>query len=1366
MRRMMKLVYLCAVLCVFMGCADSLFALAKEYERNGEVYVLVGDGPKIGVYRLNDPAGEGVPLGWLYNPLDSYGISVNLTRKVFTFSESLSTQYVMLPGNILVKMKKVGDTQLQDYHMDHRGNWGEAGTDMYTTPGGSGWYRDPSAWLKVVNPMPNHFGGIPNGKWYQSFDNDRYGRPGKCYRDRVEGKERKYNLLEWYQGIAGNNPADKGTKATAYDQKIQRALLGSCIDPCGTDNQNLTLNAATQTVSLALSSFGRTYCYTRSDNSTTDGKVTLDNVDFSGAMIGMMNDLTTKWIGVSLRSTTNDFVYLLGTEVIKSWLTQLGYAVPPAFNITAVSVSDQWYLKGGIVFAYNAANGIAYQFTRADNADGTASGTSYFTSVNLGTGIDDIKADGFGNLYFAKTSKFPVDGSGFSPADVSAIQWTSVSTDMNRATGRLIYDQKVTKSVYRRALGATTFSLVGSVNLGNDKWERYFWVPLTLTSGASYLTVTPANWLTISTTPDWHWVTPTIVKDPSPSVGLPTRVQVGVINVAAPPKPLNATGVLDIVGPTNSWQSSDVPQGLYTFRVENAPEWERDDFNKKYYDPLNPTNATDENSNGTIGGFPSTASKAGSDPSSMRSDHVLYTWVVYQVKDAYGNDIPATIVKNSGSVIGIPSEVTSPEIKHYFTAGVYQIMCHARYRYYNYDKLPFGSTVLDKPSALEPFREALVPPKPASVNTTNYPTLAAIPSNYVVQMLKVNVQAPIATGSLAVDIYRKLPSETVFSAPLASTQGKYHAIDEVATHNWKISPENLLFDLPTITDSNKVGAVRWSDPVAYYTWSFNLVMPDNSPFPMNLPPKNTANSADTAVTFGIPIPTDPRLGTLQCDAYRSWEYDYRAYNSDGSPAGIKTKTGTVQYRGTCKVLVRDKTPPTVISLNSGSLNAFSLKGTTGDPLTATNGNPTNLTIVVRDNNPFANLNETCPIPGVGVHNRNLRQTATIIHETNGAGKNAVPINTLASFTSPSVASVTMAQFHTALINNAGALPTANITIGNRTITAAQMRQIASYSSPTLAQQSDALVSNNYRLKRTLRSVPAGSTYSEIEYQIPISDIQHFQSMAATQSTSVNYHANLPVNFANNQTGYNNPGNGAWVNTAAHDGYGINFVACDSSGNEMKNAAGLTFIDVVDNRHPVACLSITELKGNTTHVVPFNIQPQLTNYDFFVKAVTQAHTWQPGNDGVFLNCFNPPFGTKIYGLPTPPLAAVTGLDGMFPTIISRGIEAGVEVDFTLQTNDNIQVAAAPAPYFRIVGPEAASAYYAVGSTQETIPGSSVTQFRHVFRQPGIYDVTLYAEDTALDYNKSAKRNTRTVRFGLVIVPTTLDIRVIDRETNRR
>jgi len=234
-----------------------VYGLAAEYERNGEVYVLIGDGTQIGVYRLNDPAGEGVPIGWLYNPLQSYGISVNLSRKVYTFSETIAANYVTLSGNIDVRMKPVGQNIMQGFHCEHRSSWGEAGWSVYTTSGtmsnypgyysatanASGWWMSRSVGsccgCGAPNTSPNSFqvflvtpdasgwASIPNNTWYQSWDADTHGRPGKHYRDRTEGKAHNYNLLEWYQGITGNTPADKGTKASSYEKKVQRALLGS-----------------------------------------------------------------------------------------------------------------------------------------------------------------------------------------------------------------------------------------------------------------------------------------------------------------------------------------------------------------------------------------------------------------------------------------------------------------------------------------------------------------------------------------------------------------------------------------------------------------------------------------------------------------------------------------------------------------------------------------------------------------------------------------------------------------------------------------------------------------------------------------------------------------------------------------------------------------------------------------------------------------------------------------------------------------------------------------------------------------------------------------------------------------------------------
>ena len=211
---------------------QTVFGLATEYERNGEVYLMLGAGPKIGVYRLNNPAGEsGINFSSttpLYDPGSSYGISVNLNRKVYTFSETVAGIFSLMPGNISVHMKAPGATVLKGHHYDHRGSFGDYGVPMYTTSGPAGWYSWAAPFTKnYVTVNGSNYGLIPNGKWYQSSDNDKHGRPGKCYRDTVEGKAHDYHLLEWYQGISGNNPADQGAKATSYEKHIARAILGS-----------------------------------------------------------------------------------------------------------------------------------------------------------------------------------------------------------------------------------------------------------------------------------------------------------------------------------------------------------------------------------------------------------------------------------------------------------------------------------------------------------------------------------------------------------------------------------------------------------------------------------------------------------------------------------------------------------------------------------------------------------------------------------------------------------------------------------------------------------------------------------------------------------------------------------------------------------------------------------------------------------------------------------------------------------------------------------------------------------------------------------------------------------------------------------
>jgi len=1364
-----------------------VYARAPEYDRNGECYLLIGDGAKRGVYRLNNPSNEsGISVSGstsLYDPLSSYGISVNLNRHIFTFSETLEHDYTILPGNIKVKAKPAGQAIMQGFHADHRNYWGEKYRPVYTTSGAPSCYVQLTAKtygydtvagsygvekfpIYVVTPDAGGYISIPNGEWYQSFDPDRMSRPGKHYRDRVIGKAHNYDLLEWYSGISGNIPTDKGKKAESFDKKIARAMLGSCIDPCGTDQLDLTQDADPQYVSISLSSLGRTYCYTRTQSSTEDGKVTLDNSAYTGPLIrqSRLNDPSTQWVGCSLRSTTSDYVYVLGSQVIKDWLIAKGVTIPPGFNITAVSVSDQWYLNGGIVFAYNASNGMAYQFTRTENTDGSEGSSPYYRGVNLGTGIDDVKADGDGNLYYGKTAKFPNAPSGFTTANISNLEWTSVSKDINRATGRIVFNQRITKSVYRLGLSAVSGTLEGSAELGNDKWEQYFWVPYTLSDGTPYNTITKNNYPTYAATTDWHWIDLLPKKDPTPSVALPTRVQLGVINVAAPPRVYKIdgkAGVIDIVGPLNGtdWITNEVRQNLYTFKAENNPLWERDDWNKRYYDPSNPANIIDINGNGTLGGFVSTVSKKGTYVSSELSDHVLYEWSIYQIQDAYGvATTTPQLVKCSGTNPSSPEFTPKPEISHYLTSGLYQITCRAKFKWYDYDRLPFGSTIADKPACLIPvgtaYEAADPAPTPAAVNTTTFPGLRPVPSDATTMLLKVNFQEQPPADIISTEILKKSPTDADFIKPKEAGGYKYHVVDERQFNDWKLEKEDKLFVLPTITDSNMVGTVRWADPVAYYTWSLQLDLPGNHPYPATLPGKNTSSSADTAVNFDIKIPTDPASGTLECNANRSYEYDYNAYDGDGNPLGVFTKRTTIKYRGRVNVLVLDKTPPHVVSVNGTALDGttFVLKGFTGDSLSEAGlANPKSLKIVVRDNNPFANATYTCRF-SERIHDPN-NQLSTLFYER-GSAKSFVPTTSLTNLVETTKMTVAALRAQVALGNDCGSVP------------ALDARRVLSYSSPGLDVLNDSQTDTYFGISRARVTVPAGSLYSELEYEISLASFTDFLDQSqTTPSDLIEHPSRLPIDFANSSPNYDAAGSYGF----AHAGYAITFTAQDSSGLRMAGPVLVSLIDIVDNKRPVLWVRVHDMKSEKGENIP-ELLGESRNYNHFPDIAE----WRPNSAGIFSDLKPTVGGVTYWGLPVPPLASTTGILEKHPP----EIENQVEILVTLNSDDNIGVAIdkaaaieqerpAEEPWFEITGPNSSSLYYKEGSTAIKIPNPhNVQSYRTILRQPGVYEVSARVEDTARWFDNSTRHNTRTLKFGLIVVPTTMDIRIIERDSNRK
>ena len=1375
--------------------SGTAFALAPEYMRNGECYLLVGhdDVNFRGVYRLNNPSGEpdGNPINVkLYDPRTSHGISVNLNRNVYTFSENTDPTSTYDSAWVLSRLLKVpGGVSLYGAHCDTRKHYyvstegvayNQSNQPVYTTTGPMGnetgtatdgshnicweWSGTVSVlkkeaarwkvgktvvkcdnscpwgnglsdryWVYFVSTDAAGYGNVPNGAWWQSRDADPHGRPGNIfYWDRAYRKYTYYDLNRWDKtmGIwAPSNPIyaqPAGPADSVFEENVKRSRISACMNYCCVNGSGEEqFSPEPKYVSLALSPFGRMYLYSRTQNAITDGQVKMNGTPLLPAnpnIRGALNDLTTRWVGVSAKSSTEDFVYLLGTNQIRQWLAQFSI-FPASLNIDAVTVSDQWWLEGGIVYAYDATIGVVYQFVRSD-ASGNDTCKSTPKPLNLGTGIDDIKADGFGNIFFSRTTKNPSAGTSLSWGDT--LNFVQTSTFGGRGYGLLYYGQKVDKTVFKRESGASTDSQVGSINIGNNQWVRYFSVVL-----SDWGSLTLANLPTYAGLPTWQWHGDIVQVS---TITSPLQIQLGVINVSTPPlvtKPNDRLGAIDILAfdsiteneLTHDYGATEVNQGLYTFRAENSTYWES---RNNQVVPGKTKWEGDHNGNGFEGGFVSSLMNTGA--SVNTSPQVLYTWRIYRIQDAFGIALPTPeLVKElAGS--------TSPNVKYYFRSGLYQIECGAQFKYYDYNALRFGSTVASLGECIRPvsgYESAIPAPTPPGVNFTNFPGLKTpIPSNSVVAILKVNRLNPPPTGEL-VDIQKYDSSVPAWANPSVIGAMKYHVIDEKQRNSWRVDGSLLpkVFGLPVVNDSNMVPAsLKWeNDAKAQFEWNFNLRLPDGSDYPAFSVSKATDNPADTDIPFLLNFPTDPVTGSLTCKIYRDWIYQRNVYNDDGDYQGTEDVKGHIEYNGEVGVLVLDKTPPEVVSINThsvidlGPLDPLYL-GTTYGLITDAQSygsydNPATFTILVRDNNIYANMSLVSPIPE-HKHDRGKEQRATMFFER-GSDKSLFPDPgvldaDLNYYTSPGVATVP---------DIVGTPP-------------------------------NWMVNPQYQLMRRPLPYQAGAQYSYLEYVFLVAHWRHLQS-GTGDSNAMDYCMRLPVDFANNSTTY--MAAGAVGNP--HKGFGVLFAARDSSANAIPVRAHLGNIWVRDTLGPVPTVRVLDYAKNVNENEPFNIESYLVPHPNPLRPTDQSMgyhllpttpLWAFGSDA------------KISGI-----ANLSGIPWNLSSELVASyhpplIDEGMEIFLSASATDNIGLSFTFLPQVTINGP---NGLYKEENPDALAATSVARELRVMLERSGVYNLKLEAKDNALGYDGTAAPNSREIDLGIVVAPTGMNVRVIDKRDSK-
>lgn len=1255
------------------------------------------------------------------------------------------------------------------------------------------WY-----WLNFVNVDNEGYGKIPNDSWWQSRDPDTVVNPSWVnrkgniiYWDTVSFIDTNYYLKRWDKASRGvgkgktsefvkiNGTLGKQIVGMSYAENVIRSQISACMNiSCVNGSRPLQFDAVKQLVSLTRSTYERTYVFTRSDVSDAkDAKLMKDgsevNLNSNNLhIIGKEYANNARWVGASTKSSGSDFIYLLGNKLIEKWLDDYNIN-HNAMDLNAVVVSDQWWLDGGIVYAYDKNSNRVYQFVRDDKTSGKCKNTP--VSFKIGDNVDSIGVDGDGNLFFTKTTKDPASSNGFDTNRKKyAVSYSLDSTADHNGNwnGIMRFKQSKNKTVYKRDFGVSSevefSSVMGNVNIGNRYYNRSFRLPKNVVSSMG-IPLSSSNTSNISkilqNSPSFYGsYSPTNSDSQDPE----QNTFLGVINVAKPPsveKPNSKLAVVDIVGieatnPAFKFLTDEVEQGLYTFKVENAPFW------------LGRNNVTtpgkerwkdDENNNSTVGGFVS--SLRNTSGSSSSSPQVLYTWTIYKIADAFGN-VPQTVT----TPVRVAIDSTSPQTKHYFTAGTYQILCSAKYQYYNYNALPYPSTVEMLDSVIAPsadsYENAEAAPVDPYITKEHYPGLQPIPANTACTILNVNRQSKPLSGK-KVDI--QMFANNTWKDPEVKGNIKYHIVNEKESNKYRLKgtdndylPE--LFKLPTIKDNSMVpGTLKWATDLEYQ-WNLYLTLPDGSTSSVQEKSfkSQVTNSGSTnfiwnnneASDFAVDYPTDPVFGELSCRAYRTWEYEQNQYSPDGDIEGQEIISDTIEITGSVKFLVLDINPPEIIKVNPASENIDITKvdfdpanpldpiflGNTGglvtDPITANikdkDGNtisftnPTQFTIVVRDNNRYSNMDNLAEVDEKKrKHNRQINTSATLFFEKLDKSNNSKKL------------------FPNNVMYNAAATESNN-------------QYIKYFSSPGVKFCSDNTISTTYKLKRSPKTYAEGDDYGYIVYTFNVSDWKYIQD-----NTNVNTFEDTnrwPTTLANNSPDYNNVGEG--VNNS-HKGYAVMFQARDSSGN-VSNKVHIGNVWIRDNIPPIV---YAEFRKYTDAINSWQIQP------FDIKDYINNKKWQKLN---YLTNYKVKKNFKydiinLDGIPTSDILTTNPgkntLDNAKPSLVLEG----TEIFLRTRAVDNIGVpdqSKEELPFIKVTGPaglfsEANSPQLGGGQGIKSIKDNDL---RLLLQRPGVYDVYLEGRDTALDFDGTPKYNTTTVKFGIITAPVISNIRAIDK-TNK-
>ncbi|NLF96610.1 MAG: hypothetical protein GX569_07720 [Candidatus Riflebacteria bacterium] len=1027
----MKKHIILVVLALALLFPNSISALDDFYEQNGDAFLLIGDGPVRGIYKLNNLVAGSTP-GYLYDGGKAFNLSASMLfnettnsikKELWTFSSDGTTGMHFSPYPLVrkcltsVHVAPDGpyDSGLHDkivhIHHNYPGNTGsgvgihdnKSYPSQYTSSYGYLGNCYPCTWKPDPAPGQPGYYLIVNGRWYHSGDDadkinspftylrpDWYGtsspntilgpykmygfvqcmdgagypfRSGWCHklvRETVQINEEKLKLLS-YSVDEKAGPFDRGQAGSVVlGSTNTKDTLCECGDPCapGTGPGTPIPTGNTPILSCLVSGAGRSYLYTR-DYGTPNYALKLNNAAYTGSTIGNPADLTAVKIGVSSKSLTADWVYILGINKINEWLAQAN--VPSSGflkELTDVAVSDQWWQTGGIVYAYDKTIPLVYSFVR--NETQTKPCIPEVIDISAIPDLpNSIDSDGFGNLYFVSTKRNPENAPGKDMPAFKAAQAYAYEKKSTMVPN--LYRAKFKQQVYKGVTMLNYYSgsfmdASGDILLGSNYFEQDFLCEPDQLEDRN----------------KWSMCPGTLVRT-SPKVSDTYRTEVAVINVCTPPKVTGTTASIDINGPYDKdMNDSPTPYNdatQYFFTVENAPDFDNNGVNR------NGEASDDPNGNNFIGRFPSTT----------ESDQLYFYWKVVQTKNMYGDPLNNVILDGNTRT----KETVLPIM---FGPGEYEISVRSTFRYYQYDKMPRGVLADRKGDYLSADIAARAKDNSEWAKTKIFVQTYTNPT-YPGGACVIMSGKPSDSKGTSYDYRPKLLPGNTSQSSLensnpANPTGETYVIPQIKSDQpWSFQVrENLanksagvdrisamLQETPPVPGEPH-NNLRWLTETPKFSWKISLADPvDSSKSLVNI--TKETNGATISVAHGdsvFTIPSEPGHYLLKVDASRVYSYEYFEKEfktlSNGSVITIpveKTKFVPITIGATCRVCVLDDTPPAqqLADLANTMQKALDISpeymwGTTGERLSHTadgKSNPTNVVCWVANDNPYGNV---------------------------------------------------------------------------------------------------------------------------------------------------------------------------------------------------------------------------------------------------------------------------------------------------------------------------------------------------------------------------------------------------------------------------